>query len=37
VRNWKALAGDVDFRAAFAVTEKDGKLVDRSSVSCWRS
>jgi len=28
VRNWKALAGDADFRAAFAATEKDGKLVD---------
>src|SRR5712672_1379524 len=28
-KNWKALAGDADFRAAFAATEKDGKLVDR--------
>jgi hypothetical protein len=29
VRNWKALAGDADFRAAFAATERDGKLVDK--------
>jgi NIPSNAP len=28
-KNWKALAGDADFRAAFAATEKDGKLVDK--------
>ena len=28
-KNWKALAEDADFRAAFAATEKDGKLVDR--------
>jgi len=28
-KNWKALAGDADFRADFAATEKDGKLVDK--------
>jgi len=28
-KNWKALAADADFRAAFAATEKDGKLVDK--------
>ena len=28
-KNWKALANDADLRAAFAATEKDGKLVDR--------
>ena len=28
-KNWKALAGDTGFRAAFAATEKDGKLVDK--------
>jgi len=28
-KNWKALAGDADFRTAFAATEKDGKLVDK--------
>jgi hypothetical protein len=28
-KNWKALAGDPDFRAAFAATEKNGKLVDK--------
>jgi hypothetical protein len=28
-KNWKALGEDADFRAAFAATEKDGKLVDR--------
>jgi hypothetical protein len=27
-KNWKALTADADFRAAFAATEKDGKLVD---------
>jgi hypothetical protein len=29
VRNWNVLTGDADFRAAFAATEKDGKLVDK--------
>ena len=29
MRNWKALAGDADFRAAFAATAKDGKLVEK--------
>ena len=28
-KNWKALGEDADFRAAFAATEKDGKLVDK--------
>ena len=28
-KNWKALAGDADFRTAFAATEMDGKLVDK--------
>ena len=28
-KHWKALAADADFRAAFAATEKDGKLVDK--------
>jgi hypothetical protein len=28
-KNWKALAGDAEFRAAFAATEKDGKLVEK--------
>ena len=28
-KNWKALAGDADFRTAFAGTEKDCKLVDK--------
>jgi hypothetical protein len=28
-KSWNALAADADFRAAFAATEKDGKLVDR--------
>ena len=27
--SWKALAGDADFRAAFAATEKDSKLVEK--------
>ena len=28
-KHWKALAADADFRAAFAATEKDGKLVEK--------
>jgi hypothetical protein len=35
VKNWKALSGDADFRAAFAATEKDdGKLLDKVEASC---
>jgi NIPSNAP len=33
-KSWKALAADADFRAAFAATEKDGKLVDRVESVC---
>ena len=28
-KNWKALTEDADFRAAFAATEKNGRLVDK--------